>query len=624
MLTEELSISDFVTELSKEIFDRIQKQENENVNRNIIIKYFKYYHKYRNKKNGTQTIPFIIKNLVVNYTLYLDELKYDSNADFREVGITYEDEKSESNVICFCDMILNINANKKNLYDKITHEVEHILDYCSMNINETIKPTNFTNPISLYALVNNANLPNNNFYKLFKNVVYYTFKDEENAFISQLYRFYESHINNNITDSNKLYNLSLTFPYYNILTNILVKCNSIQKDNQYNEVINIVKKYGFNLGDLKTFCIKSINNSINNYRTKSGKILSKVLNDKKITKPKIQENENPKTTRKIIPNNRNQSMKTIIITEKQLKAIEKYHNEKENDINEINIDYNYVDDGRSQGNYKEYPNSETSSIGKVGGNGLYGKKNADTEKIAKSRTKQYWWLSGNNGYGRNITTVGSIRNNIKTPEEQFDETKKLDEYGRNKYYGGNSGYVGYSKSKRAVDAEDRGLKNKTQMNIDFTKEIIDYIKKETNEDVKLTLLSIRKELPNINADEWHHTSKYGNKTNYYSVETIGDYFIEKLKLNKINEPQQYNQKELIKGPIYSKNDTIQTNILQNIDKDGFETNINLDKGQKILHQQFGSGIVKDISDDGRVYLVDFEDIGEKKLLKKYTKLKKIN
>ena len=92
------------------------------------------------------------------------------------------------------------------------------------------------------------------------------------------------------------------------------------------------------------------------------------------------------------------------------------------------------------------------------------------------------------------------------------------------WYGGNSGYEGYSKSKRAVEAEERGLRSASQMNGEFAKQVNGIIEERTGEPSKLTLKDIKKVLPDIKADEWHHTSKFGNKTNYYSAENVASYF----------------------------------------------------------------------------------------------------
>lgn len=95
--------------------------------------------------------------------------------------------------------------------------------------------------------------------------------------------------------------------------------------------------------------------------------------------------------------------------------------------------------------------------------------------------------------------------------------------GPRRYYGGNSGYVGYSKSKRAVAAEERGLRSKSQMDRAFANEVNRII--VDNGGTPISLKAIKDALPSITADEWHHTSMYGNKTDYYSAEKIADYFI---------------------------------------------------------------------------------------------------
>jgi aspartate carbamoyltransferase regulatory subunit len=90
-------------------------------------------------------------------------------------------------------------------------------------------------------------------------------------------------------------------------------------------------------------------------------------------------------------------------------------------------------------------------------------------------------------------------------------------------FGGNSGYVGYSKSKRAVEAEERGLRSKSQMNKEFA-DLINQILVENGAN-KVSLRKIKDSLNFIRADEWHHTSKFGNQTNYYSPEKIANFFL---------------------------------------------------------------------------------------------------
>ena len=73
---------------------------------------------------------------------------------------------------------------------------------------------------------------------------------------------------------------------------------------------------------------------------------------------------------------------------------------------------------------------------------------------------------------------------------------------RRNWYGGNSGYVGYSMRRRAAAAREDGKYPKT----DFKKEY-------KVSDKAFTMLV---NLGYIDDSEWHHTSKYGNKTTFYS------------------------------------------------------------------------------------------------------------
>ena len=70
-----------------------------------------------------------------------------------------------------------------------------------------------------------------------------------------------------------------------------------------------------------------------------------------------------------------------------------------------------------------------------------------------------------------------------------------------KWYGGNSGYVGYSMSRRAAEAREEGRFPKT----DFKKEY----------HVSEHALKALVRTGFIDGSEWHHTSKYGNRTPFY-------------------------------------------------------------------------------------------------------------
>ncbi len=84
--------------------------------------------------------------------------------------------------------------------------------------------------------------------------------------------------------------------------------------------------------------------------------------------------------------------------------------------------------------------------------------------------------------------------------------------------GGNSGYVGYSMSKRAAEAREEGRFPKT----DFKKEY------GLNE----TTFNALVDAGIIESGEWHHTSKYGNKTAFYgwAEEGFAEFYTENKKL----------------------------------------------------------------------------------------------
>ena len=89
-------------------------------------------------------------------------------------------------------------------------------------------------------------------------------------------------------------------------------------------------------------------------------------------------------------------------------------------------------------------------------------------------------------------------------------------------FGGNSGYVGYSMSKRAAEARAEGRFPKT----DFKKEY-GVTEKSFNALVEAGI---------INNREWHHTSMYGNKTTFYGWEepVYAEYYKEhKKEIDKV-------------------------------------------------------------------------------------------
>lgn len=93
-----------------------------------------------------------------------------------------------------------------------------------------------------------------------------------------------------------------------------------------------------------------------------------------------------------------------------------------------------------------------------------------------------------------------------------------------RYFGGNSGYVGYSKSKRAVQAEEDGKRSLSNIDNEFAEKVSALVGKP----IKATTIKKDIKSGDIKTNEWHHTSMYGNKTKYYSVDDVAEYYKEKL------------------------------------------------------------------------------------------------
>ena len=86
-------------------------------------------------------------------------------------------------------------------------------------------------------------------------------------------------------------------------------------------------------------------------------------------------------------------------------------------------------------------------------------------------------------------------------------------------FGGNRGYVGYSMSRRAANARNEGKFPKT----DFKKEY----------GLSEKLFNILEDMGVIGVQEWHHTSMYGHRTNFYGWEDDEDLGIWKDRCKEI-------------------------------------------------------------------------------------------
>ena len=136
-------------------------------------------------------------------------------------------------------------------------------------------------------------------------------------------------------------------------------------------------------------------------------------------------------------------------------------------------------------------------------------------------------------------------------------TKTNDENGDLRFrtiFGGNRGYVGYSKSVRAVEAEERGLKSVSQMDRDFADEVSRMVSEELGEETMLTLKEVREAAKAGRYDEWHHTSMYGNKTKYYSAETVAENIVAaKREQDELNfQDRREREKQLWQAHVASR------------------------------------------------------------------------
>mgnify|MGYP000953103540 CR=1 FL=1 len=89
-------------------------------------------------------------------------------------------------------------------------------------------------------------------------------------------------------------------------------------------------------------------------------------------------------------------------------------------------------------------------------------------------------------------------------------------------FGSNSGYVGYSMSKRAADAKEEGRYPKTEFRREYH--------------ITAKSLDMLTSLGFIDDSEWHHTSMYGNKTHFYGWvedELADDYLKHKKEIDTL-------------------------------------------------------------------------------------------
>ena len=151
----------------------------------------------------------------------------------------------------------------------------------------------------------------------------------------------------------------------------------------------------------------------------------------------------------------------------------------------------------ASGNFKDVVNSVYEITGKS--SEIVPKEN-DTVHYVVTNPNQIKSATGNNG-------------NFSTTEDDILYRT---------VFGGNSGYVGYSMSKRAAEAKEEGRYPKTEFRREYH--------------ITAKSLDMLTSLGFINNSEWHHTSMYGNKTPFYGWtedELADDYLKHKKEVDTL-------------------------------------------------------------------------------------------
>ena len=122
-----------------------------------------------------------------------------------------------------------------------------------------------------------------------------------------------------------------------------------------------------------------------------------------------------------------------------------------------------------------------------------------------------------------IKTATNIIGAEEAEDEDSTESKDTkDDILYRTVFGGNSGYVGYSMSKRAVEAKEEGRYPKTEFRREYH--------------ITAKSLDMLTSLGFIDNSEWHHTSMYGNKTPFYGWaedELADDYLKHKKEIDTL-------------------------------------------------------------------------------------------
>lgn len=156
-------------------------------------------------------------------------------------------------------------------------------------------------------------------------------------------------------------------------------------------------------------------------------------------------------------------------------------------------------------------------------------------------------------------------------------------------YGGNSGYVGYSISKRGAQAKEEGRFPKSQFKKEYS--------------ITQSSLDALVDLGYVSDSEWHHTSMYGNRTTFYAWDKpyIADIYTEhKKEIDAIAKDKEEGWREKIEN-IFNSDARVQA-----AEQEALSNRENYRKRIE-LNNRIADEIGAKINKDGR-YEIDNDDI----------------
>lgn len=256
-IMEELSINQDVYITSCNIVDEIcsifknRKNENENnfVTDGVRSKKFNISYKLKNMN---------IRISVLIYNFFNKEIfdKEKNNLDLSSRSVNFGKKEG---IIELCGYSISGTLNKNDLINSVHHEINHLFQY------QEGKKSNFRE-CKLYFKVKYLLNSNDETKKIIANSLYYSFEDEQDAFINGMYaelKQYNERLDiDTIKENSELYQV-----IYKMLDTIdLIK--SI--DDEY-----IIQSFGIT----KKRCVSIIKNGVQRLENKIGKIITKLYGD---------------------------------------------------------------------------------------------------------------------------------------------------------------------------------------------------------------------------------------------------------------------------------------------------------------------------------------------------------